>query len=140
MTFIEKSAWFMSLALIGAGGFYAREVLASSAALDGTAPPNIGLIAFLTIGLVAFAIFGHAVAALGNPADADQPEDERDARVAQRSGNIAGYVLGAAVMSGIWSYALIADGNLLFHILVLGLVVSQISDYGLSIWFYRRGV
>lgn len=140
MTFLEKSAWLMSLALLASGGYYLWTVYRVSEALGETAPPNIGVIAVSTIILVAFAIFGHALAALGNPADADAPEDERDKLVSWRAGNIAGYVLGFFAMAGLWHFAFHADGNLLFHTVVLGLVVSQLADYGLSLWFYRSGV
>ena len=140
MSFQEKSAWVMIVALVISGGLYLQGVLAASQALGGTAPPNIGLITFVTVVIIAFAIFGHVVAALSNLADANAPEDERDKRIAQRAGSISGLVLGFAVFVGIWHYVARPDGNLLFHILVMGLVVSQIAEYILSIWFYRRGV
>lgn len=140
MTFLEKSAWIMTVALLVTGTLYFYVVIASSQALGFTAPPNIGLIAFVTIVLVAFAIFGHTFAALGNPTDANAPEDERDKRVAQRAGNISGLVLGFCVMGGVCHFAWLADGNLLFHTIVLGLVVSQILEYALTIVFYRKGV
>lgn len=140
MGFAEKSAWIMSVALLGAGLFYVWAVWHASAGLGQTAPPNIGLAVVITIPLVAFAIFGHAVAALGNPADANAPEDERDRLIAWRSGNLAGLLFGAVAVTGLAGYALTGDGNLLFRMIVLGLVLSQLSDYVLSIVFYRFGV
>jgi len=101
MTFLEKSAWIMTAALIVSGFLYFNAVMFSSQALGITAPPNIGLIAFATIVIVAFAIFGHVFAALGNPTDANAPEDERDKRVAQRAGNIAGWIQNISVFVGI---------------------------------------
>lgn len=140
MTFLEKSAWVMIAALVVSGALYFNGVLAVSTELGQVAPPNIGLIAFATIVIIAVAIFGHVVAALGNPADADAPEDERDRVVAWRAGNTAGYVLSASVMLGIGAFALSGDGNLLFHLMVGGLLIAQIAEYVLTILFYRRGV
>lgn len=140
MSFTEKSAWIMSLALAGAGLFYFWAVWTSSAELGRVAPPNIGLAVVITIPLVAFAILGHAIAALGNPADANQPEDERDRLVAWRAGNLSGLLFGAIAITGLSAYALLGDGNLLFHIIVLGLVISQLAEYALAILFYRVGV
>ena len=80
MTFAEKSAWVMIVALVLAGYFYAQAVIAASQAL------------------------------------------------------------GVIVLCGIWNYAVRSDGNLLFHILVLGMVASQVLEYAVSIFFYRRGV
>lgn len=140
MTFLEKSAWVMIAALVISGSMYLKAVLAMSEAIGAVAPPNIGLIAFATIVIIAIAIFGHVVAALGNPSDASAPEDERDRVVAWRAGNISGYVLSISVMGGISAYALLGSGNLLFHIIVGGLVIAQIAEYALTILFYRRGV
>lgn len=140
MTFAEKSAWIMGLALMVGGAAYVRVVAASSARLGEVAPPSFGLLVMATVALVGVAVVSHTVVALANPADANQPEDERDVRVAQRAGNVAGYVLGAAVLSGMFGYTIHGNGNLLFHVLVVGLILSQVSEYGLSLWFYRRGV
>jgi len=140
MTFLEKSAWIMTVALTVSGLLYFNAVIVSSQVLGYIAPPNIGLIAFATIVIVAFAIFGHVFAALGSPTDANAPADERDKRVAQRAGNIAGWIQNISVFVGISHFAWLGDGNLLFHTLVLGLVLSQITEYVLAIWFYRRGV
>ena len=140
MTFFEKSAWIMIAALVLSGWFYFQAVIAMSQAIGVTAPPNVGLIAVATVVIVSIAIFGHIIAAVIDPASADAPEDERDTRIAQRAGNLAGWVLSIVVMGGIWSFAVRGDGNMLFHILVLGMVVSQIAEYALKIWFYRRGV
>ena len=80
MTFAEKSAWVMIVALVLAGYFYAQAVIAASLAL------------------------------------------------------------GVIVLCAIWNYAVRSDGNLLFHILVLGMVASQVLECAVSIFFYRRGV
>ena len=140
MTFTEKSSWIMIVALLLSGWFYFYTVIAMTEAIGATAPPNVGIIAVATVVIVAIAIFGHVIAAVIDPATADAPEDERDKRVAQRAGNLAGWVLSIIVMGGIWNFAWLGDGNMLFHILVLGMVLSQLTEYTLKIWFYRRGV
>lgn len=137
---MEKSAWVMIAALVLSAWFYFTSVISMSQAIGATAPPNLGIIAVATIVIIAIAIFGHVIAAVIDPASADAPEDERDKRVAQRSGNLAGWVLSIVVMGGIWSFAVRGDGNLLFHILVMGMVLSQLAEYALKIWFYRRGI
>ena len=140
MTFVEKSAWIMIIALLLAGWFYFNAVIAMTQAIGATAPPNVGIIAVATVVIVAIAIFGHVIAAVIDPASADAPEDERDTRIAQRAGNFAGWVLSIVVMVGIWNFAVRGDGNMLFHILVMGMVLSQLTEYALKLWFYRRGV
>ncbi len=140
MTFLEKSAWIMSGALLLAGGFYVYALNAAWTALGQAPPPNIGFAVVLTVPLVALAIFGHAVAALGNPAEANAPEDERDRRVAWRAGNLSGALLGAITIFVIGFLAMFGSANMAFHMLVLGLVIAQLAEYVLTIFFYRRGV
>lgn len=140
MTFLEKSAWVMIAALVVSGALYTKAVLAMSAAIGGIAPPNVGLIVAATIVIIVIAIIGHTVAALANTSDANAPEDERDRMVAWRAGNTSSYILSISVMLGLSIYAVTGAGNLLFHVLVGGLVLAQIAEYALTILFYRRGV
>ncbi len=139
MTFLEKSAWVMITALLISGGLYSAGVIAMTNTLGEIPPPNIGLIAVFTIAIVALAIVGHIIAALTNLSDADAPEDERDRLVALRAGNISGILLAASVMIGISAYAVLGSGHLLFHMMVAGLVLAQVCEYALTIWYYRRG-
>ncbi|MEM9571991.1 MAG: hypothetical protein AAF996_11030 [Pseudomonadota bacterium] len=140
MSFQEKSAWVMCFALLISGSFYAWSVLALANVLQDVPPPNVGGLAIGVIIIVAIAIFGHAVAAIGNPMDANAPEDERDRLVVWRAGNLSGALLGVICMLGLFAFAIEGSGNLLFHIIVAGMVVSQIAEYALTIWYYQRGV
>lgn len=140
MSFQEKSAWVMCVALIVSGVFYAWSVIALANVAQIIPPPNALGIAIGVVIIVAIAIFGHAVAAIGNPADANTPEDERDRLVVWRAGNLSGSLLALTSMLAMMAFAVIGNGNLLFHMLVGGLVLSQLAEYALTIWYYRRGV
>lgn len=140
MTFKEKSAWVMCVALIAAGGFYAWSVLALWQVAGMVPPPNVLGLAVGVIIIIAIAIFGHAVAALGNPMDANAPEDERDRLVVWRAGNLSGLLLGALSMCALIGFAVNGNGNLLFHGIIGALTLSQLAEYALTIWYYRRGV
>ncbi len=140
MTFTEKSSWVMAILLSGLGILYAQSVLEISQTLGETAPPNIGYIAFLTIILIGAAIITHIIIAVLDLEGADAADDERDTQISRRSGSIAGYVLGLGVFGGLWHYYTHSDGNMLFHILVVSMIISQVSQDILSIIFYRRGV
>lgn len=140
MTFPEKSAWLMSFALIVSGAFYSWALFGAWQAIGAPPPPNIGFAIILTVPIVAIAIFGHAVAALGNPANANEPEDERARQIVWRAGNLSGALLGFFIVMIIGMFAMWNNGNLVFHALVGGLVISQLVEYLLTIWFYRRGL
>lgn len=138
MPFREKTAWVMTVLLVMAGLKYASAVWSQSIALGQTPPPDIGLIALVTLLLVAGAIVAHIIAAAFSPGEADAPEDERDRLVWWRAGNISGWVLGFGAFAGLWHYYFASDGNLLFHIIVVSLVLAQLAEYVLVIVFYRR--
>lgn len=139
MTFHEKSAWIMALLLTAVAAWYLNAVWHWSIAIGQPAPPNIFLVAIATIILIIGATVGHLVVALTNPNEANAPADERDKLVLRRAGNLSGYILGFGCIAGLWSYFAQWDGNLLFHIIALSLIVSQIAEYVLTIFFYRRG-
>lgn len=139
MTFKEKSAWVMSFALLVSGVFYVLSVISRTEHTFVVPPPNGVGIWGGTIIIIAIAIFGHAVAALGNPADANEPEDERDRAIAFRTGNASGFVLAALTLINLAIYAVIQYGHVFFHAQVMALVISQFIQYALIVISYRRG-
>lgn len=139
MTFHEKSAWIMGVLLTLIGGWYLNTVWGISRELGETAPPMLPLVSVATAFLVIGAIISHIIIAAADPDNADDNEDERDKQVLRRSGNIAGYVLGFGCFAGLWHFFINSDGNMLFHIVVASLIIGQITDYVLTILFYRRG-
>lgn len=139
MTFHEKSAWIMGVLLTLTGYWYFNNVWGMSQSLGETAPPRIALIAVATIMQIIGAVVSHIVISMIDPESADEQADERDKQVLRRSGNISGYVLGFGCFAALWHFYWQADGNLMFHIIVGSLLVSQIAEYVLTIVFYRRG-
>lgn len=140
MGFRELSAWVMAILIALLGLFYINAIFASARALEAAPPPNVPLIAVTTVFLIIGAIVGHLVAVAIAPQDADAPEDERDKLIIWRAGNVSGWVLGSGVFVGLWHFIFQSDGNVLFHILVISLILAQLSEYVLKIVYYRRGV
>lgn len=138
MPFREKTAWIMAVLLTLAGLKYAESVWSGIRSAGAAPGPDIGLIALVTILLVAGAVVAHIIAAAVSPEDANAPEDERDKLVWWRAGNIAGWVLGFTAFAGLWHYYFRSDGDMLFHIIVGGLILGQIAEYAFVIVFYRR--
>lgn len=139
MTFNEKSAWIMTIALMVLGLIYGQVVITETLILGETAPPNIWLISSITVVLIVWAIVSHIFVAAFDIDGVDADGDERDVCINRRAGNIAGYVLGFGLFAGLWHYFTHSDGNMLFHIGIASLMISQISQDILSINFYRRG-
>ena len=136
MSFREKSAWVMGALMIVAGLYYWRMVGAASQTIGATAP------AAIVIGFVILVVVGSVVAqillAVSAPKEANSPADERERRVQASAGNWSGVVLAVGAVLSLGHYMVRADGNMLFHLVMASLIVSQIAEYALHIILVRR--
>ncbi|MEO0548397.1 MAG: hypothetical protein AAFZ91_00645 [Pseudomonadota bacterium] len=140
MSFMEKTAWVMGGILIVAGALYFRMVIAASEALGAIAPPIIPFVVSYVVIIIIASIVLMGIVGATSPDEADAPADERERRIIDRAGHWSGYVLGFGVLVGLYQFWVREDGNLLFHICFASLMLSQIAEYALQIWFYRRGI
>ncbi|MEO9970299.1 MAG: hypothetical protein ABJG15_10860 [Hyphomonadaceae bacterium] len=137
MTFREKLAWVMSLVLILAGAFYAWEVVGHGRALSAVPPPSIKL-AVVYIGFVIIgSVIGASSVAAHNTEEADAPADERERIAIDKAGYWSGYVLAAGAVAGVLHYWTHQDGNVMFHLVVAALMLSQIAEYAYQIILFR---
>ena len=60
-------------------------------------------------------------------------------QVLARAGNWSGLVLGAGCIMALGNYLLHANGNLLFHGILLSLLVATVAESGFQLWLFRRG-
>ncbi len=140
MTYNEKSAWVMTLALLVGAAVYFNTVASLSTAGQGVASPSLPTLVVCTVVIVVVAVAGHIVAAVLAPDDAQPSADERDRRIFDRAGHLAGYVLGAGTLGGLGGYLFTHDGHLLFYTVFASLIASQVAEYALQIYYYRRGI
>jgi hypothetical protein len=140
MPFREKTAWAMALILIGGAAFYLNMVISASRALGQTAPPIVGfVIAYVVVIVIASVVLMSALAAT-SPREANAPADEREKIIGDKAGNWSGYVIVMPALGALWHYAVNGDGNMLFHLVFLSLMLGQIAEYAFQIILYRRGV
>ena len=137
MAFQEKSAWVMLLALLVSALFYVSIVAAMSEGLGHLASPGLSTLVGYTIVLVAICAIGHIVIAIFAVKDADAPLDEREKIIVQRAAHLSSYVLGAGVIMALILFLFFKNGNLLFYAVFMSLILAQIVEYTLHIFFYR---
>jgi len=138
--FREKTAWAMAAILTGGAAFYINMIISASRALGQTAPPFIGfVIAYVVVIVIASVILMSALAAT-SPREANAPADERERIIGDKAGNWSGYVMVMPALGALWHYAVNGDGNMLFHLVFLSLMLGQIAEYAFQIILYRRGV
>jgi hypothetical protein len=138
MSFKEKSAWVMFVALI-CGAFFYADALADYLIEDDDIN-LIGIVVLYVVIIVVVSIIGHIIAALTFVKEAETPADERDKIISTRANSMSSYILGFGAVSGIIFYLLLGDGDMLFHFVLASLTLSSIAEYGLQIYFYRTGV
>ena len=140
MSFHEKSAWVMALALLFGGVFYFAVVASTSSGLGQLAAPGLPLIVVLTIALTILSIVGQVIIAVVAPRDANTKPDEREWKIFHRAGYLAWYASVVGTILSLGLYLLTQDGNLLFYCVFASLVISQLLEYGVQIALYRTGV
>lgn len=140
MSFKEKSIWasFFIILLVYSKYFsYVFQGLAAGTIDKGEIS---GLFIGAIITLIVYQIVFHIFLGILIAKDPDEPSDERDHMISTKAGNVSGWVLGFAVFV-IAAHVFIHDLNALWsaNLLMLALVVSQLSDYAMQLFYYRRG-
>ena len=137
MPFHEKSAWIMTIALVLGGVCYFAAVASMSSAAGELVPPVLPTVIVYSALLTAVAIAGHVVAAIFSPKEANAPIDEREKLIVDRAGHWASYLLGVGVLASLGVYLVSYDGDLLFYGVFASLMLSQLAEYALQIFFHR---
>ena len=140
MSFHEKSAWIMIVALVAGGLLYFGAVISGTTASGQLLSPLIPLIVIYTACLVVIAIVGHIVIAVLAPKEANAPADEREKLIFVRAGHFSSYVFAVAVMLSLGVYLVSGSGDLLFYTVFASLMLAQIAEYLLQVFFYRTAI
>jgi hypothetical protein len=138
LSFREKSAWAMGALFLVVTLFYIVDVQPISWR-TGEAPPVDGHFIKIAIATIVGSIIIQSLLAGRNPKEADAPADEREQLALARAGNLAGFVLGFGSIAALMNYLAHANGDLLFHGILLSLLLSTVAEYALQIYYFRRG-
>ena len=140
MSFREKTAWAMGTVLLLAGLWYFQRVIGLSESLGHVAPPSIRFVIGYVVLVVIASIIVNVVIASAAGKEAEAPADERERAIIHKAGHWSGILLAVGAVAGLWHFGWLNDGNLLFHIVFGSLMLSQIAEYGIQIFLFRRGV
>lgn len=137
MSFKERSAWIMVVALLISGIFYFQNVYEVIMAAE-IVEIRFSLLIVFTLILISAAIVGHTLIAAFNPEEANEASDERDKRVVEKAGHISGMVFGFLTITSLLAFVVFQVGSLLFYAVLGSLIIAQTFEYGLQIYFYRN--
>ena len=138
MAFREKSAWLMLIITLLVGGGLTFEVVQG---FNSTSqwPPAISVFTRLTVGLIVLSIVGQIALAFIDRKSVNRPADEREKTIQQRADAYSGILLGVLIVASLMTYLVHQQGDLLFLMALLSLVVAQAAEYVVEIIGYRRG-
>jgi hypothetical protein len=137
-SFEEKSAWitFLSLVAVFAGYFLVAARMLTAGTTD-IAAPFVFLFVAVVVLLAIVLTGGHMVAAIVSRTDVG---DERDRAIERRAASNSSWILAAGVLAAVFALALPLGRAWIANGLLMALVVSEIANYGLRLYYYRRGV
>lgn len=134
MSFKEKSAWIVLIAMLAIFGRYAWSLYEAGDFGAGTTGAMFGTI----IGFVILVVIAHIVVAIFSARPGDDHEDERDRLIELKADSLSGYALGAAALTAL-AFALFEGDYLIANILFLGLAASEIIKNAWQVMLYRKG-
>jgi len=145
LSFREKSAVVSLLAVLGTYGYYFYFVLLG-AGPDSPAEMLSWMIGLIVV-LVVIEVVFHIVIAGFDHRETERPADERERLISLKA-----FRVGYLVLCG---FVLLALGRTLFgsvfapeevslleiaNLLLLGLVLAEVANYGVQLYHFRRGV
>jgi len=136
MSFREMAAWGMALVMAASGAYYLKLFFALTVA-GGVAPPLAAFIPY-TIFVIVASIIVQTLLAILAPIGANARADERERPIIERAGYWSGLVHGTAAVLALMAFLHFSDSQLLFHMIVGGLILSQFLEYVLQIVLFRR--
>ena len=136
MSFKEGLQWIILISVLLVYGVYFSQAGVSREA-DVTAREIIRF-SYLTGLLIVLNIVGASVLASFKKYQ-DKPADERDRLIQWKSQSVASYVLTSGVLFSMACAHFFSGNSPVLHALLGSLVVTQVVDSGLQIFYYRRG-
>jgi len=132
MSFQERSAWVVMIAMIAAAAGYYLWLAERGGLMGG----SVLAIVLASITFIGIAIVGHIVSVVIG--GGDDEEDERDRMIELYGERAGGFALGAAALLGL-AMALKEGELLIANLLFFGLVASEIVKNIWRVVLYRSG-
>ena len=151
MSYKEKTIWLtLAIMLVISYNYFTDLSYLSNSQLlnDG----EFGdLLAYTAMYITVSVIIAHIILAIIDHKNADEQEDERDEQIELRANRIGYTVLCIAVVGAIFQSQLTTHFNVsiavdglsqadnVVHLIICGLLIAEIANYGAQIFYYRRG-
>ena len=141
MSFREKSAWITLITLIVLSSLFFLHIPRPWSMTPAADAGMFHLMVLLVVAFIVIEIIGHIAIAIWSPRDARAPRDERERLIALKSAAVAGYVYAFASLGSVFVTLHVTGGNVigLAYLIVASFVLAEIVNYGLRVFYFRRG-
>ena len=136
LSFQEKSTWISLFSLLIAYSYYFYRVFATPVSEAET----VNLFIFAVVVVVIIEIVLHIVVAISNARDAQQGSDERDKLFALKATRISSTVLAIGVLLSASLWLTNATPLNMANAILLSLVLAELVQCLVQLFYYRRGV
>ena len=142
MSYRETSAWITVIALGFASWSYFSFVVNQSAGLDALVAPSLPALINYTITLISVLVLLHITSAIIYRKTVDRALDEREKLIEIKASHYAGILLGVLVVAALVHTLLnpLIDSHFLFYAVLASVIVSQLCESVLKIYYHRRGI
>ena len=139
MSYSEKSAWIMSVALGLSSAYYFATIISMYLTTGEWTPPTLPLLLVYSIILIVIAVVGHIIITIFAKKDVNAKLDERERGIIIRTGHASRYILTTCIILSFGLYLFTYNGDLFFYSVLGSLIIGQLSEYALQIIYYRKG-
>lgn len=151
MSYKEKTIWLTLAIMLVIGYNYLSDLsyLSNNQLLGGGEFGD--LLAYTAICITVSVVIAQIILAIIDHKNAEDMEDERDQQIELRANRIGYTVLCIAVVGAVFQSQLTTHFNIaiavdglsqadnIVHLIICGLLVAEIANYGAQVFYYRRG-
>ena len=134
MSFKEKSVWIQLVIMVLVYGAYfsSVDIIAEVSSLS-TIAMDLSL---LVAAVIILNILGHILVAV---CGSEEQTDERDRLIELKATRMKSVMLGVGVVLSMVAIFKFGNDHLTLHLLLLVLVIAEITEKTVQVFFYRRG-
>ena len=139
MSFRERSAWVTLITLIVLSIVFALHVPQPWTLRPAPSRFMFHVLLLAIVTFIVIEVVAHIAIAIFSPTDARAPKDERERLIELKSIAAAAYVYAFLSLSAVFTIHFGANQIGVGYLVLLSFVVAEIVNYGLRIYYYRRG-
>lgn len=141
MSFREKSAWVTLITLIVVSVTFMLHLPTPWTLTPEPSGFMFRVLLLATGAFIAIEVVAHIVMVISSPRDARTPKDERELLIELKSTRVAAFVYAFLSLGSLFVALHMVFANVIgiAYLILIAFVISEIINYAMRIYYYRRG-